>query len=239
MSGSLEFFAQPKWYRGGEGEWAKVDPVVVPVGDPEATREEVVLAASGVGFVAEFARSDVGVRLEFEGRSVQVVPRGRPGVVPELDPESDTVVWYRDVFDSVDLRYTVTSTGLKEDFVVRSPAGFDAAGDFTVDVVSEGVLVASSLRGGSLVFDWDGNGTTAWDGDVDGPKFEIPPPVVTDARVPRLTASGRCCPSTWQRTVQHRRRIASPVRLVCSSTGRRSHVWMRRSSRRSSIRRSR
>ena len=172
-----EFFMEPKWYRGPDGGWARVDPKVVRLGDTEAAP----LAAAGVGFSAGFGTSGDGVSLSFEGRDLRFRPRGRNDVRPELDAKDSTVVWYRDVWPSVDVRYTLTATGLKEDFVVRSAEGFDAPGAFVMDVESEGALVPDPSRLQSLVMDWNGDGTSAWAGDKDGPKVRIPEPSVIDA----------------------------------------------------------
>ena len=174
-----EFFSEPRWFRDDRGEWARVDPSVVPV--ESAVLKGAVLRAAGVGFDAEFGVSGDGVRLVFEGREVVFRPRGRADVVPVLEKGSDTVVWYRDVWPSVDVRYTVGATGLKEDFVVRGPEGFASEGVFVVDVESEGALVEEPGRVGALVIDWNGDGKSSWAGDVDGPKMRIPAPIVTDA----------------------------------------------------------
>lgn len=178
-----EFFASPKWYRGPDGAWVEVDPRVVMSGD---SKDSPVVTA-GVGFAATFGASGEGVSLVFEGRDLRFRARGRTDVLPELDAENAAVVWYRQVWPEVDIRYTVTATGLKEDFVVRSAKGFETPDVFVVDVESEGALVADPARPASLVVDWNGDGATAWTGDKDGPKVRIPEPTVSDAKGAAVT----------------------------------------------------
>lgn len=59
------------------------------------------------------------------------------------------------VWPEVDVRYTVTATGLKEDFVVRSAAGFDTPGVFVVES-SRGAMVRPDPAVRSR---WCGTGT--------------------------------------------------------------------------------
>ncbi len=173
-----EFFLAPKWFRGADGAWSEVDPRVERAADVK----DGGLIAAGVGFSARFGVSGEGVSLGFEGRDLRFRPQGRADVVPELDGKDPAVVWYRDVWPEVDVRYTVTATGLKEDFVVGSAAGFDTPGVFVVDVESEGAIVPDPARPQSLVWDWNGDGKSSWDGDKDGPKVRVPEPSVVDAK---------------------------------------------------------
>lgn len=170
-----EFFPEPRWYRTGKGDWAKVDPKV------EADRQQSgTLSSTGAGWRAEFTSS--GVSISFEGRTYALAVKGTNGEVrPELDATDDTAVWYRDVWPDVDVRYRVSATGLKEDFIVKSPEGFRAAGSFPVEVTSEGRLIADPHVPGGYLLDWDGDGKTAVDDASEGPRFELPPPVVADA----------------------------------------------------------
>ncbi len=115
-----ELFMEPKWFRGPEGGWVEVDPKLEVVADAK----DGSVAAAGVGFSARFGVSGQGVSLGFEGRELRFVPRGRGDVVPEIDGKDSTVLWYRGIAPGVDLRYRVTATGLKEDFVVATAEGF-------------------------------------------------------------------------------------------------------------------
>ena len=174
-SNVTEFFGQPKWFRDGKGEWAKVDPKLVASGDGS-------VSAAGVGFGWWVGASQDGVRLSFEGREVSFRLLGRDGVKPALDRKDPTVVWLRGVWDGVDVKYTVSGSGVKEEFVVSSPEALGQPGVFTSSLSSEGVLVGDQRRPGGLVLDWNGNGKTAVDGDGDGPKVSIDPPLVTTAK---------------------------------------------------------
>jgi YD repeat-containing protein len=107
---------------------------------------------------------------------------GREGVRPELDAKDATVVWLRDVWLGVDARYTLSASGVKEEFVVASPEALVQPGVFTSTLSAEGVLVGDRRRAGGLVLDWNGDGRTAVDGDGDGPKVSIDPPVVVTAK---------------------------------------------------------
>ena len=45
-----EFFTTPKWFRGGAGEWAEVDPRLVRSGGAAVAGVKASVEASGVGF---------------------------------------------------------------------------------------------------------------------------------------------------------------------------------------------
>ncbi|MFN7147898.1 MAG: PA14 domain-containing protein [Microthrixaceae bacterium] len=171
-----ELFMEPKWFRAPGGGWAEVDPKL----EVAAGAKDGRVSAVGVGFSATFGPSGEGVSLGFEGRELRFVPRGRSDVAPELDGKDPAVLWYRGIAPGVDLRYRVTATGLKEDFVVANADGFADPSVFVTDIESEGALIADPERPGSLVLDWDGDGRSAWAGDDDGPKVRIPEPVVSN-----------------------------------------------------------
>lgn len=170
-----ELFAEPRWYRDAEGEWERVDPRV------SADRsQDGVLRSSGAGWSASFAST--GVSVSFEGREASLaIPGVKNAARPELDQKDPTTVRYRGVWPGVDLRYRVSATGLKEDFIVSSREGFAAAGNFTVAVTSQGRLIKDDRLPGGFLLDWDGDGKTARDDPKQGPRIEFPPPVVADA----------------------------------------------------------
>ena len=93
-----------------------------------------VLGASKNVFAVEFAESSVGVTLVLpSGRRVRSVPVALGGVAPAkavapvVDDKDRSVVWYRQVWPGVDLRYSVVSTGVREDVVyTQRPAGSSA-----------------------------------------------------------------------------------------------------------------
>jgi RHS repeat-associated protein len=171
-----ELLSEPKWYRDANGTWQRVDPHIVASPDTPGGFE-----LAGNSWHATFGVSGQGVAVQVEDRSLQMQVRGRTDVKPEVDPTDDTIIWYRDIWPGVDARYRVTPSGLNEDFVVKSPAGFAAAKGFAVGLTSEGGLIPDREHPGEFVFDWDGNGKSAFDGDTDGPKIRVPAPSVTDA----------------------------------------------------------
>ena len=164
-----EFFGEPKWFRSDTDEWERVDPAFV-----EAKGGVV---SSGVGFDVTISAA-VGVQIAFEGRELQVRLLDA-GAVPEVDVKDPKVVWLRDVAADVDLRYTISPMGLKEDFVLRSPAAEVTPELLAGELQSEGALVADERRPGGVVLDWDGDGKSSLAGDEDGPKIAINPPIVT------------------------------------------------------------
>lgn len=97
------------------------------------------LEALGNEFQVRFGASDVGVSITL-GSGRELVSRvagldgfGPSGVVnPVIDDTDPAVVWYRQVFEGVDLRYTVRASGVGEDVVyTEAPAG---AGAVSFDV---------------------------------------------------------------------------------------------------------
>lgn len=106
-----------------------IDTSVVPVENRPG-----LLAASRNVFAAEFGDSAAGVTWVLpSGRRVRSAPLAFDGaapprvVSPEVDPKDRSVVWYRQVWPGVDLRYTVMATGVREDVVyTQAPSGSSA-----------------------------------------------------------------------------------------------------------------
>ena len=124
----VRVFAEPVAYQVGE-EFELIDTSVVLASDGSGRLE-----AKRNAFGVEFAATDAGVKVILpSGREVASRPVAFDGVgpsavvAPVVDPEDDSVVWYRQVWPGVDLRYTVTAVGLREDVVYTiAPAGSSA-----------------------------------------------------------------------------------------------------------------
>ncbi|MEZ5311457.1 MAG: hypothetical protein R2735_12870, partial [Microthrixaceae bacterium] len=87
----------------------------------------------------EFGPSDKGMVLRTRsGRVMSSRPMlfggiGPSGVVtPVVDPDDASVVWYRDVWDGVDLRYTVSAVSVAEDVVLTKRPLVSARVEFEV-----------------------------------------------------------------------------------------------------------
>ncbi len=117
---------EPVAYDAGGGRFELIDTSV------EQTKAG--LAASKNSFRVEFAPSDVGVTVTLpSGREVESRPASLDGVAPAavveptVDKSDDSVVWFRQVWPGVDLRYTVRATGVSEDVVfTAAPKGAGA-----------------------------------------------------------------------------------------------------------------
>ena len=168
----------PRFYRDPKsGEWRDVDTAIVP---DETTKGG--LRNAGASWTVRFGSSSEGVRYEVGDRVITTRLVGKADVAGEVDDKDPSVVWFRDVWPAVDVRYTVTAGGVKEDFVVRSPEGFATPGVFASEVESAGVWQPSDRLPGGLVLDWDGNNKVAENGDKDGPGITIAPVTVFDAK---------------------------------------------------------
>lgn len=183
-----EFFSTPKWFRDSRGGWSEVDPAVVAGKGETVAGVAALVMSTGVGFTVGFGVSGQGVGFVAEGREWRArVVDGASDVVPEIDRDDDQVVWYRGVREGVDVRYTLSATGVKEDFIVATPEALEASGDFGVEVVTGGVLIPDATFAGGFAVDWDGDGATGWQGKVDGPLVRLPAPLVTDSSEKPLT----------------------------------------------------
>jgi large repetitive protein len=157
---TMQLFSGPKFFKAKSGSWDPIDT---------ATIDE-----AGAGFksaanewTAHFKPLPAGVQLDLaDGTSVTISPNaGAKGVKPER--QTDGTIIYRDVFAGVDLRYTVTVTGVKEDILLKTVSAtslmaFDFAG---VD------LVPSKETGGGLV-----------DAGRQESSFTLTPAIVIDAQ---------------------------------------------------------
>ncbi|MGB6059583.1 MAG: hypothetical protein WBF71_15105 [Microthrixaceae bacterium] len=122
----LRVSPEPIAYDAGGGEFELIDTSVERLdGGFEAARNK---------FQVSFGRSDQGVSVNLPSGATMV---SRPAlldgvamkvpVAPTVDGDDDSVVWYRQVWPGVDVRYTVRATGLSEDVVYTSaPSGAGA-----------------------------------------------------------------------------------------------------------------
>ncbi len=132
--GLLEVRVSPERvaFDAGDGDFELIDTAV------RAGRDGVLVADRN-SFEVSFDGSDSGVSLVLPtGRTIRSVPLSMDGVAPGevvepvVDDSDDSVVWYRQVWPGVDLRYRVTAEGLSEDVVyTRAP---DGAGAVSFDV---------------------------------------------------------------------------------------------------------
>jgi RHS repeat-associated protein len=178
-----KFFGEPKWYRDAAGAWQRVDTEVVE--DPSRPG---VFRNAGADWTATFEVAGSGVGLSTAGRDMRFRIVGDPSVAPEKDPSDPSVVWYRNIRPGVDLQYLVSAWGLEESWVVHDRAAL-AAGGFVSGFESEGRLVPDETFAGARSLDWNADGRSALDGEADGPKVRILPPVVTDVKGRPLAAA--------------------------------------------------
>lgn len=134
--------SEPVAYDAGGGAFKLIDTAV--------RRSGVRLVADGNSFKVSFGDSSEGVSVLLpSGEKVGSRPALLDGVVPpraveaEVDGADSSVVWYRQVWPGVDIRYTVRVAGLSEDVVyTRAPVG---AGAVTFAVSGAEVDAAWSL----------------------------------------------------------------------------------------------
>ncbi|MEI2638967.1 MAG: hypothetical protein V9F03_08245 [Microthrixaceae bacterium] len=101
----------------------------------------------------EFGPSDKGMVLRTRsGRVMSSRPMLFGGyapsgvVTPVVDPDDASVVWYRDVWDGVDLRYTVSAVSVAEDVVLTKRPLVSARVEFEVSGRGVGSGVAHRHR---------------------------------------------------------------------------------------------
>ena len=158
---TIRLFDEPRFFESGDG-WAEIDNTVVP----DASRLGVLTNAAN-SWSVEFAPLDEGgVRITSEAGSVSFAPVGGAAVVPVAGAGEDAdTVTYREVWPGVDLVYTVAGDRVKEDIILRDPAGARSAYEFAV----AGVDVASTpTESGALAMD-----------TATGDRLWLAPPMVT------------------------------------------------------------
>jgi RHS repeat-associated protein len=130
----------PLNYESSPGRWKPIDTQVVAAG---ATG----LRSAANAWTARFeglgeGRGGASITMP-NGRAVGMAPRGAGAVAPAATEPEGSGVRYRDAWRSTDLEYTVLSSGVKEDIVLRSA---DALGRFPFAVA--GATAAGDGHGG-------------------------------------------------------------------------------------------
>ncbi|MFK4088295.1 DNRLRE domain-containing protein, partial [Kribbella sp. NPDC020789] len=148
----------PVHYKDAQGRWQQIDTKVVPGADGFENAKN--------SFRARFGKSsDRLLSFEADGASIRL---GAVGDKRTLVPTAkDSAVTFADVFGTADVRYRVTSTGVKEDVVLTSVA--DVAGEYVFELEAKG-LTARAQADGSIGF-FKGEAL----------KYVVPAPVMSDA----------------------------------------------------------
>jgi len=158
-----EISTDPVNFRDEDGEWQKIDTMVVASG-----RDGFAFGNSKNRFDSLFGtRSDQLVRFEVGKRNVTV---GLPGERRDVEPRVDgDTVRYADVFGSADVQYRVSSEGVKKEIILEE-APEEASFTFTMRM---GGVVARELGDGSIGFFGPGQELA--------PVFRIPKPFMYDS----------------------------------------------------------
>jgi RHS repeat-associated protein len=121
----------PKWFKDGEGRWAEIDPSVVPAeGVPGGFR---TTAGAWSATFAPVAPGSGGVSVESaDGSRMSWRPSAPTRPVSPVVSEDRLTVTYPGVWDGVDLRYQLSTIGVREEMVLSS-AGVATAFSFDVD----------------------------------------------------------------------------------------------------------
>lgn len=117
---------EPVAFEAEAGRWELIDTAV--------RETKAGLVADRNKFKVAFGDSAAGVSVELEsGHKLASRPSALDGVAPakavraEVDESDPSVVWYRQVWPGVDVRYTVRVAGISEDVVyTAAPAGAGA-----------------------------------------------------------------------------------------------------------------
>ena len=166
----VELSTDPLTYDTGDGTLAPIDTSLVA----EGRSADGGYRSSANSWTAHFAPLDGqtgGLSVARGGHSVSLVPRGAAAVEPRRVEGDDSAVRYDAVWDETDLAYTVTSTAVKEDVVVRS-----AAAPHRFEFALSG---ARAARGQAGALELTGAAGT----------FTVPPVAVSDASGADVTAA--------------------------------------------------
>jgi RHS repeat-associated protein len=162
----LRTYAQRVHYKQ-DGEWKKIDTSLIEdtnsaesgnvfgkalgyvegkLGDPETYK----LAAND--WQAKFAPSGDGVgmvRIEADGKKLAFSPQGANDVVPDVQKKNGIqMVTYKNLWDGVDVTYSIKSDALKEEIVLTSPS---ATTDYAFGVA--GAALKANTDGGFDIAD--------------------------------------------------------------------------------------
>jgi hypothetical protein len=121
----------PKWFEDREGRWAEIDPSVVPLdGVPGGFR---TTAGAWSASFAPIAPGSGGVVVDAaDGSRMSWRPSAPARAVAPVASEDGLTVTYPGVWDGVDLRYQLSTIGVREEMVLSSP-GVATAFSFDVD----------------------------------------------------------------------------------------------------------
>lgn len=156
-SGSVEVreYVVPRWTRGEEGAWVRVDTALQKAADgtvaPVASTVNVAFSGGGDGPL---------VRMERMGRVLEL---SWPTTLPAPSLDGDTAV-YADVIEGVDLQMTATEAGYSSHIVVKTAEAAASpdldqirfpmrADGLQVDVAASGSVEATDAGSDSVVFE--------------------------------------------------------------------------------------
>jgi RHS repeat-associated protein len=164
----VELHSEPVSFETAPGVWEDIDTGIVA---DEAAPGGFRSAANAwtARFAGDLAAG--GLRVENAAGAVALTPRGAGPSLAEVVPDQPSSVRYAGVWSETDLEYTVHSTGVKEDIVVRSsgaPHRFEfSLYGATASADDEGGLVLAGPAG----------------------EFAVPAPSVADASGGSVTAA--------------------------------------------------
>jgi RHS repeat-associated protein len=111
-SRSLRSYSQRRFYKASDGKFSKIDVRLTKGKDG-------VVVSSGDSVAYRFESSAVGVTVEArKGQPLRFRPDSAATVDPVVSKDGRSVV-YADVWPGVDVKYTVSAAGLKEDVVLK------------------------------------------------------------------------------------------------------------------------
>ncbi len=126
--------ADPIAFKSGDGSYELIDTSVRGDGEHKGW-----LISGANAWSVSFGPSDQGVAITTpKGKTLRSRPSAAAGVapakvvVPVVDQMDASVVWYRQVWPGIDLRYTVTTTSVKEDVVFTERPKGSSAVEFAV-----------------------------------------------------------------------------------------------------------
>ncbi len=163
-SKTMKLFDTDKYFRPvGKQEWQPIDATVVP----DASREGWLHSAANswtVSFGPISGNGTGGVELDTGFGMLQYAPAHPDNkVLPVVQKDKPSVVLYREVWTNVDVRYTVSASGVKEELIVRGPT---ASSSF--EFAQGGTLQPMKTeQGGVVLADPTGKVSRTWGiGDV-------------------------------------------------------------------------
>jgi hypothetical protein len=145
-----EVFSHPIHWKNRHGQWVSIDNTIVPSTEDLSFPLKNASNDVQVRFVENFIDQAIN-RVEYKDHFVEFIPQH---ALPSLGLPKGNQITYPSIYTFVDLKYTVLSTGVKEDIILHNSS---AQNTFTFELKTKGVTPKANQDGTISYIDADNN----------------------------------------------------------------------------------